>query len=162
MNYGFHRLIENLFPRKWVREGECNLCGKCCETPSLVINKGIFSFAPLFYIFLVWHRYINKLQFTTLHKEENQVEFLCLHFDPVTKKCKEYAIRPVFCRTYPRIETWYSQPIFMDGCGYYAVHRDMVKLTDHLTEEEQAQIAAFQKKTEVKKNQLDPNQTDLS
>ena len=74
-----------------------------------------------------------------------------MNYDKETKLCVDYCNRPIFCRTFPRIETWFRKPSFIEGCGYYAVHRNQItlnnmdKLKDDLTEEEKEKLEKYLK-----------------
>lgn len=117
----YHRAVGNLFPRLWSREGACHGCGRCCETPNLRAGRLALRFRPLLRLFIAWHRVVNRFEFRGVHADLGQVEFVCGHYDPVTHRCREYDLRPNFCREFPAIETWLARPHFIAGCGFRAV-----------------------------------------
>ncbi len=119
-NHAFHRAVGNLFPRRYKRVGECARCGRCCEAPNLRVPRLLLRLRPLLTLWLRWQRLANGFEFSALHPELAQVEFRCLRFDPVTRLCREYDLRPIHCREHPAIETWLARPRFLEGCAYRA------------------------------------------
>lgn len=141
--YGVHRLVGSLVPRRWERAGECRRCGQCCQTPSLSLSPLLARVRPLLALFLAWQRFVNGFEFLGLSEDRRVAIFRCRHYDPVQRLCRDYANRPVNCRTYPRIETWFGQPRFLDECGFYAVPRHAERLTATLTPAEARQMEDY-------------------
>lgn len=98
-------------PEPWYRTGlkfECSQCGNCCTgTPGFVwvTDADIESIA----------QYLGKPlgEIRLLHTRPAQgrlslTEYLngdCTFFDPQTRRCRIYPVRPVQCRTWP---FWHS------------------------------------------------------
>jgi len=150
VNYKLHRMVSSIFPRRWKRVGFCLKCGKCCETPHLIIPFYIYKMKPIFYLYLTYNRVINKFYYVKYHEELHQAEFICGNFDPDTRLCRDYHNRPIFCRNYPSIDTWFRRPDFIEGCGYRPVNREterislkFIKEDGLLTEEEREKLKKY-------------------
>jgi Fe-S-cluster containining protein len=76
--------------------------------------------------YLLYYKIINNFHFVKYHEKLNQIEFTCGNYDKKTKQCLDYHNRPVFCRTHPAIETWFKKPIFIEGCGYTPVNKNLI------------------------------------
>lgn len=132
LNYAFHRAVGDLFPRRYVRAGECARCGRCCEAPNLRVHRLLFRLRPAFALWLRYQRAVNGFEFRAAHEALGQVEFACRHFDPERRLCGNYELRPAHCREHPLIETWLSRPRFLDGCAYRAENAAEASMRDLL------------------------------
>lgn len=96
-------------------------------------------------LFLIWQRAVNRFRFVRLHERLGQAEFRCLNFDPATRSCREYDLRPAFCRDHPEIDTWLARPSFLPACGFRparAGEAEELALLDRLAESGDADPAA--------------------
>jgi len=113
--------------------GECRLCAKCCEAPSVQISRFAFRLRSLRALHAAWHRHLNGFELTGTEAPSVLV-FRCTHFDPTTRRCDSYESRPGMCRDYPRNLLEHPAPEFLEGCGYFALNRRRAALETMLAE----------------------------
>ena len=107
-----------------VLAGECRLCARCCEDPSIQVGRLVWYLPRLRRAFVWWQRQVNGFELTGRLVEQRALVFRCTHFDPVTRRCDSYESRPGMCRDYPRLLLDQPAPAFLPGCGYRAVARN--------------------------------------
>jgi Fe-S-cluster containining protein len=115
--------------------GSCNSCGKCCVTPTIKVFLPFFYLKTARWIIIHWHKTINGFEFIGENRKEKYFIFSCTHWQPDTKLCDAYASRPGLCIVYPRNLVDSTNPVFMEGCGFYAIRKNagtMEKALDKL------------------------------
>lgn len=105
---------------------------------------------------IILQRWVNGFEFIKMSEDRRVAEFHCHHYDPETRLCCDYLNRPVNCRTYPRIETWFSQPRFLNECGFYAVPMNTERISAMMTAEETTQMENFLRE---RSRSTDPQET---
>ena len=103
--------------------GTCANCGACCETPAITVHAAWYHFKSLRWLILSWHRVVNGWELLETERRSHTFVFRCTHWDPASKQCDAYASRPGMCRDYPRNLLYSTNPLFLDGCGHYALDR---------------------------------------
>lgn len=103
-----------------VRAGACKKRGNCCHY--IMIRK---VRAPFGWLDLFWHTEING--FFRRDKKVHVYNGMNVHIMGcryLTKegKCGRYTLRPIVCRTWPRIE-YFGYPQILKGCGFHAAPR---------------------------------------
>lgn len=119
-NSRWSRMVKGLFPRQWVKEGECIQCGACCENPTLSRPTYYFKVPLLIKSSIYWHEFWYNFRFCELRPKFNQIVFTCPHLK-ADKQCDDYKHRPQMCRDYPEITSWFVKPDFFPSCGYKPV-----------------------------------------
>jgi len=105
-------------------KGQCNRCGACCETPMIQMYWPLFQLRSARWLMRLWHGKINGFVWIGDDKKSHSLIFRCEHWDPETKQCDSYGSRPGMCRDYPRPLLYHPTPGFLEGCGYYAQHKN--------------------------------------
>ena len=67
--------------------GDCALCAKCCESPTIQTGPFIANFRTLRGAFLAWHKHVNGFELIDYHPRQRLFVFRCTHFDPETRQC---------------------------------------------------------------------------
>jgi Fe-S-cluster containining protein len=108
--------------------GNCQLCARCCEAPSLrvgwllshvgALRKGLVAFESL----------VNGFELTQWDRPTETLTFRCSHFDWETRRCDSYDSRPGMCRDYPRLLLYQPNPELLSGCGYRPVARNAAQM----------------------------------
>ena len=97
------------------RKGQCQMTGNCCRY--LAQQKSGMHKWPFFHW---WATEVNGFYERSFEVEAPQGEqiriYSCRHLT-AEGKCANYALRPVVCRTWPRVD-YFGQPSLMKGCGY--------------------------------------------
>lgn len=142
---GARRAIDRRRGREsWILGGDCGGCAKCCEAPSIQVDKITWYLPSARRLFLWWQRVVNGFELTGTEPKRTFV-FKCSHFDPVTRRCDSYDTRPGICRDYPRFLLSEAWPEFFPGCGYRAIARNGKGLASALektalSDEEKAEL----------------------
>ena len=108
--------------------GECNGCGKCCETPVIQILPLFYRFRTIRRALIGWQRHINGFEYVGSDRNNCAFIFRCTHFDHESRKCDSYGNRPGICRDYPKNLVYDTNPEFFPECGHYAVYRKAEQL----------------------------------
>lgn len=116
--------------------GQCRLCAKCCEAPTIQTSAWTFRVPFLRRLFLAWHRRINGFELVEAHSLSQMFVFRCTHFDTATRRCDSYHSRPGMCRDYPRLLLWEPHAPLLPGCGYRAVSRSAGRVAELLEKED--------------------------
>lgn len=98
--------------------GECKKRGNCCHYILIKKSKGISSKLDLF-----WHTQMNgfyRRDNTTHEYNGMRVYVMGCRYLKEDGKCGAYALRPMICRSWPRIE-YFGHPQILKGCGFQAV-----------------------------------------
>ncbi len=111
-------------PPRYRLGGACQSCAKCCERPTLRVDKLTWYWPTLRRLFLGWQRRVNGFELVEADRASQTFAFRCTHFDPQTRRCDSYGSRPGLCRDYPRALLAQPWPEFFDGCGFRPVARD--------------------------------------
>jgi len=104
--------------------GTCNMCGQCCETPTIQVPRVIFYLKTVRWLILTWQRNVNGFEYLSQDRRSRTFSFRCTHWDPETKRCDSYNSRPGMCRDYPHPLLYAPNPEFLPGCGHYAMRED--------------------------------------
>ena len=115
---------------RYLLEGTCEGCGRCCEEPSIQVNRFVWSMPILRWCFLTWQRLINGFELKREERKGRVFVFVCTHYDPATRLCDSYASRPGMCRDYPRGLLFQPWPEFFPEC----THRPVSKCGEGLLE----------------------------
>lgn len=107
----------NILKKKYIKEGKCNGCGKCCQ--NIYVNhgkKGFIQTEEEFLILRFRHSFYRGL--SIVGKDELGLLFKCKHLDLKTNKCKIHFFRPPICRNYPMEDIFKMGGILAPECGY--------------------------------------------
>ncbi|MEQ8822507.1 MAG: YkgJ family cysteine cluster protein [Sumerlaeia bacterium] len=115
--------------------GDCRLCAKCCESPTIQTNALVLRNGLVKRLWLGWHRRVNGFELIRQAPEHRAFVFRCTHFDEETRRCDSYGSRPGMCRDYPRALLWEPEPPFLPGCGYRSVGPNAQKVADMIDSE---------------------------
>lgn len=113
----WRRRVRGDAPR-YLLEGSCQGCGRCCEEPSITTGRWISSLATLRTIFVLWQRHINGFELLAHDRSHRTFSFTCTHYDALTRQCDSYTSRPGMCRDYPRNTLDQDAPALFDACTY--------------------------------------------
>jgi len=109
---------------QYVLRGACNDCGKCCETPMVIVPLAIYRINLSRRLCLWWHHHVNGFVYIGEDPESSAFIFRCTHWDVDRRRCDSYATRPGMCRDYPLPLLQSSKPDFFSECGFYPVYRN--------------------------------------
>jgi Fe-S-cluster containining protein len=124
--------LELWLKRLWLRRrgepryrltGSCNGCGKCCEAPSIQVDRLTWRTKSARELFLWWQWIVNGFQLVSVDPRHRLFTFTCTHYDRVTKRCDSYDSRPLMCRDYPVNLTFDALPQLFDECSHGVVDR---------------------------------------
>lgn len=88
-------------PPRFLLQGECNGCGKCCEEPTIQVGRITWYLRSARWAFCAWQRVVNGFELVGADRHARALTFRCTHFDPATRLCDSYDTRPGMCRDYP-------------------------------------------------------------
>lgn len=108
---------------RYYLKGQCNRCGRCCETPSIQMTEIGYHIEFFRKWVILWHKHINGFRLINQHKHEATLTFSCSHFNSETRECDSYSSRPGMCRDYPLNQIYSVNPRFFPECGFYAVDK---------------------------------------
>lgn len=117
------RWLERRGEPRYRLTGTCNGCGKCCESPSMVVDRLTWHVRSARAVFLWWQWQVNGFQLKDTDPRHRLFVFHCTHYDPVTKRCDSYDSRPLMCRDYPVNLTYDALPQLFDECSHGVVDR---------------------------------------
>lgn len=103
--------------------GTCNGCGKCCEAPSMQVDRVTWYLRSARAVFVWWQREVNGFLLQDADPRFRLLIFKCTHYDPVTRRCDSYDSRPLMCRDYPVNLTYDAVPTLFDECSHVVVDR---------------------------------------
>jgi Fe-S-cluster containining protein len=106
----------------------CNGCGRCCELPSIQLERFAWTVPSLRAAIVWWQRVVNGMALVSSDPRFRLLVFTCSHYDRVTKRCDSYDSRPHFCRDYPLNLTFDPVPQLFDECSHRIVDRNAAAL----------------------------------
>ncbi len=104
--------------------GACEGCARCCEEPSIQVDRLTWYLPTVRWAFLTWQRVLNGFVLVRADRETRTFGFSCTHFDRTTRRCDSYSSRPGLCRDYPRALLDQAWPQLFPECGFRPVLRD--------------------------------------
>jgi Fe-S-cluster containining protein len=135
VNVYFHRRQQRRRGQEhYLLGGDCRLCARCCEAPTIQVGFLTWNVVFLRRIFLAWQKHVNGFDLTGRDPIDRSFVFRCSHFDWTTRRCDSYDSRPGMCRDYPRLLLEQPRPEFLPGCGYRAVWRKAESMNRALEE----------------------------
>jgi hypothetical protein len=105
---------------RWKLVGDCNQCGVCCDTPSIMVDEITWKVLAIRRAFLWWQRTVNGFELIG-SEQPGVLNFRCQYWNTTTRQCTSYATRPGMCRDYPQVLLHQSDPEFYKECSYRAV-----------------------------------------
>jgi Fe-S-cluster containining protein len=128
--------------------GTCNGCGKCCERPSIQLDRFTWHLRGLRAAFLFWQRHVNGFELDGADPSLKIISFRCTHYDPKTRTCDSYDSRPHLCRDYPVNLTYDAIPALFPECSHAIVDKHGPGLISALEQAglSPAQLEAVRKK----------------
>jgi Fe-S-cluster containining protein len=108
--------------------GSCNGCGKCCETPSIQVDRVTFGLRSVSALVVGWHRVVNGFELIEKDPRLRLFVFRCTHYDATSRTCDSYESRPLMCRDYPVNLTWEAVPTLFPECSHRIVDRNAAQL----------------------------------
>lgn len=115
LDLGAQKIARFIIPPPFKKGGSCKQRGKCCVNILVRRSKGIFGWLDLF-----WHTQINgfyKRQKQPVMMKGKKFHLMGCRYLAKDGRCKRYHLRPIICRTWPRIEI-FGRPEILKGCGY--------------------------------------------
>jgi Fe-S-cluster containining protein len=103
--------------------GSCNGCGRCCEAPSMQVDRLTWHVRSVQAVFLWWQRVVNGFLLQDTDARFRLFIFRCTHYDAATRRCDSYDSRPLMCRDYPVNLTFDALPSLFDECSHGVVDR---------------------------------------
>lgn len=117
--WGFELGLRRLLAKpRWELTSACQACAKCCEKPTIHVDRWVWIWPTARKLFLAWQRRVNGFELIEAERETRSFVFRCSHFDWETRRCDSYASRPFMCRDYPRVLLDSAWPELFEGCGY--------------------------------------------
>lgn len=112
------RLSRSFIKSKWVLDGKCNKCGKCCQEIKLYIDPKLANNNITYNIIVWWVSWLFRFDLIGIDRERSDLIFTC---KMVSKdgKCTDYKWRPNICRNYPIVD-YFDEPVTFKTCGYKA------------------------------------------
>ncbi len=117
----FHSDFKKFFALKilgkqYIRTGQCNTCGKCCQEIYIRHGNGIINEEEQFERLKTMHYFYGYLK--VIDKTETGLVFACTKVDKETGKCTAYNTRALLCRVYPQEEIFMMGGSIAEECGY--------------------------------------------
>lgn len=114
-------LAKKIVRPPYQKVGSCKKRGNCCNYILIKKSKGFSAKLDLF-----WHTQMNG--FFRRDKETHEyngmrVYVMGCRYLQKDGKCGAYKLRPMICRSWPRIE-YFGHPQILKGCGFQAVPKD--------------------------------------
>ena len=106
----------HLLKRLYYREGQCNMCGSCCQKIYVRHSKGVVKDENEFGRLKTLHPFYTYLE--VIDKDDLGLVFKCNNFQPDTKTCSIHNKRPGICRRYPSEEIFKMGAELGIDCGY--------------------------------------------
>jgi uncharacterized protein len=116
-NYISH-LVQKPFGTKWVLEGDCNKCGKCCLDIHLKIEPKLLNNAFTRELVVRWISWLFVFYLKRIDYDRNYLVFGCNNLNS-NGTCNDYNWRPNVCRNYPLVD-YFEEPVLFKECGYKA------------------------------------------
>lgn len=121
-----HNFGRWLLQTEYVVEGRCEVRGDCCHH-ILMEWSPLLDRSPLLRRFALWkltrfYSFYDK-GYSWEVQEGLLVRVLGCRALGDDGRCREYRIRPLFCRTYPHVPLT-GRPLVLRGCGYAFRRRD--------------------------------------
>lgn len=101
--------------------GSCKKRGNCCNYILIKKSKGLPSMLDLF-----WHTQMNgfyRRYEKPCNYEKMKVYVMGCRYLQKDGKCGAYLLRPMICRSWPRIE-YFGHTQILKGCGFKASYND--------------------------------------
>jgi Fe-S-cluster containining protein len=111
-------LVKKPFKTRWVREGKCSKCGKCCADIKMAINLKLLSNVLTRELVTRWTSWIMGFHLKRIEYDPPYLVFGCDNQRP-DGSCGVYKWRPNVCRNYPLLD-YFEEPALFDTCGYKA------------------------------------------
>lgn len=102
--------------RKYIREGACKGCGRCCQTIYVRHANNVIKTEEEYEKLKKLHFFYGYLKI--VDKNETGLVFECTKLDKETGKCTAYNRRALLCRQYPQEEIFMMGGTISDDCGY--------------------------------------------
>lgn len=106
----------NILRKKYIRKGQCNSCGKCCQEIYVKHGGGVIKDEEEFKRLQKLHWFYSYLEI--VDNTEDGLVFRCTKLDPVEMKCTVYKHRALLCRLYPQEEIFMMGGIMGEQCGF--------------------------------------------
>ncbi len=110
-------LAKKIIRPPYKKVGACKKRGNCCHYILIKKSKGFSGKLDL-----LWHTQINGFyrRDKQLHDYEGmKVYVMGCRYLQKDGRCGAYALRPMICRSWPRIE-YFGHPQILKGCGFQA------------------------------------------
>jgi Fe-S-cluster containining protein len=110
--------IKKPFKKRWVLDGKCSKCGKCCADIKMAINLRLLSNSFTRGLVIRWTSWIMGFHLKRIDYDPPYLVFGCNNQCP-DGSCGVYKWRPNVCRNYPLVD-FFEEPALFDSCGYKA------------------------------------------
>ncbi len=110
------KFLLKILGKKYVREGQCHSCGRCCREIYVKHARGIVSEEKEFEKLKKLHRFYSYLRI--IEKTENGLVFECTKLDKHTNNCTVYKNRALLCKLYPQEEIFMLGGEISENCGF--------------------------------------------
>lgn len=111
-------LVKKPFRTRWVLNGKCRKCGKCCADIKMAINPRLLSNVFTRELVIRWTSWIMDFYLKRIEYGPCYLVFGCKNQDS-DGLCGVYKWRPNVCRNYPLVD-FFEEPALFDTCGYKA------------------------------------------
>ena len=115
-------LVKKPFKTKWILEGKCRKCGRCCRDIGMKIDPRLLQSSLITDIIVRWISWLFNFELKHIEYDSLLIVFTCKKSTP-EGTCGDYKWRPNICRNYPIVD-YFDKPGLFDTCGYSAKLRE--------------------------------------
>jgi len=125
MEVAAFKLVQKIYPPKYVLTGECYKRGDCCKAivgdPPKAVKKNDY----LRGLFVGYHAVMHNFH-QVARGDNDEIIFACGHLGD-DGRCSIYRYRPLLCRNYP-VMPFFERPRILPGCGFGTARRVVSKM----------------------------------
>ena len=111
-------IIKKPFKTRWVLDGKCKKCGKCCADIKMAINPRLLSNSFTRELVIRWTSWVMGFHLKKIEYDPHYLVFGCNN-QRLDKSCGTYKWRPNVCRNYPLVD-FFEEPALFKTCGFRA------------------------------------------
>jgi Fe-S-cluster containining protein len=114
----FRFALSKLLTSRFLVRGKCRQCGTCCRNIVFLIGEEYITTEKQFDVMRNWDKKYNHF-FISGRNEKGALLFTCKSLCK-DNKCKDYFLRSIYCRIYPKLDKKIVLGGFetLEGCGY--------------------------------------------
>jgi Fe-S-cluster containining protein len=112
------------FKTRWVLDGKCKQCGRCCQQILMKASPRQLSSPFFMKLAIGWTCWLFDFIFLHTDHENGYIAFTCKNLKK-SGSCGNYFWRPNVCRNFPLVD-YFEEPKILPWCGFRARRRDII------------------------------------